>query len=227
MPSIANPQHNEDGAADTTSFTLPSFAVPGGDDKILIVGAHAENNPQRTIDSATHNAVGLTKRLNYEHSINAIACFDLLLGSTTPSGDVVVTASDAVSGWLVGAVVLVGAKQQAPEGTAVTGHVTSSPINQNKTTLSAGAMLIDVYGGSHNTVPAITQGPDQVQDIAVAVSGSFASFGMSHRVGGAAGSHTLGWSDSGAARLLQGILSYAAAVGGSGVRVAAAAIAGL
>lgn len=205
--SVLNPQFAE-------GFTISSYAIPAGDSKILAVGIVIEDNTPGTVTSVKHNGVDLT----FRHAVQLVTTFgsrieiwDLQLGSTTPAGDIVVTVSETVSGIITCAVTVTDVKQQSPE-VVQSATSTSSPINTSITTITNDAVIIDAFCTNSTASITITQGPDQVEDIAHNDTAAGVAGGMSHRVGGAAGSYTLGW--VGVTRLCHALLAYEVAVGG-------------
>lgn len=209
--TVNNPQSHTDGGLSASSITLSSYAVPAGTDKILIVGIGIEDfsGGIETITGVTHNSVSMTSRMDFTHpsGFSRYGFFDLQLGSTTPSGNIVVSFSGTVDAANVTALTLAGAKQQAPEATQ-TVTATTQPINTSITTVTASAMIVDLMVDGNSGTASITQGPDQVQDISVQSGGLEIKSGMSHRLGGAAGSYTLGWSMASVNRIGHALAAY-------------------
>ena len=215
--TVANVQTSDKDASGGTwsVHTLPSYVVPAGSDKILVVSIGSENITGVTISSVTHNGVALTQQIN---RINASGyqnteIWDLPVGSSTPSGDIVVTYSGAGNtGESICARTLIGVAQQAPEATGGADSNTS-PLNNSITTLTDNAMIVDSFAGNSGALPATTQG-GQTTDYAVDNTNTPGwSAGMSNVLTTTAGSYTTGWSGY-ASRLTLVQAAYAPAGGG-------------
>ena len=133
-----------------SSITLASYAVSAGSDKIMAVGAGMRGTATiPTISSVQHNSVNLTSRVS-----NKIAggggreiqadLYDLQLGSTTPSGDLVVTLSGTVDGLSLNTQIGHDLAQQAPEVTNTNEETsTVNDIDSTITTITANAEIVD------------------------------------------------------------------------------------
>lgn len=223
-PTAGNPQNNIVGSPASTTITLASYAVAAGDDKILCVTTVNEDPDSVSVTSVKHNGVDLTFRGGITldtGTANRIELWDLQLGSSTPSGDIVVVWDSLVEVQSVSAVTLTGAEQQAPEATnSATSTVTT--INTSITTLTNNALIIDGAGYGNSNALSITQGGvGQVEDSSVTVGGSTAAHGISHRPTTTAGAHILGWSVSASQRFVHFLAAYAevGASGPSGIAV--------
>lgn len=183
-----------------SSITLASYAVSAGANKIMAVGVGMRGTATiATISSVQHNAVSLTSRASHKISADGgreiqADLYDLQLGSTTPSGDLVVTLSVAEDGVSGNVQISAGLAQQAPEATNTNDVTTSANgIDSTITTVTSGAEIVDCVVCDRNTgTQAVANGPDQVEntDTADAVM-----VGSSRRTGGGAGSHAMGWDD--------------------------------
>lgn len=202
-----NVQFSNDGAVSGSTHTLSTYVVPSGTDKILMVGVCQEGGA--AVTGVTHNGVAMTQRAIEAHSggSNTSYLYDLQLGATTPTGDIVATFGSSPGGAGINAWVEDGLVQQVPEATN-SAEGTSSPIDTAITTITNGAVIVDVLCGGTTGAPSITQGPDQVEDVSETVGGTGFQQGGSHRVAGAAGSHTLGWSAASVNRLCHCLAAY-------------------
>lgn len=81
-----NPQGMD--SIQTTNWTSPSYTVPAGDNKrvVIIVGAHASNTTATTVSAATFNGSALSERVNQMVGQWWFGVYDIALGSDTPTG---------------------------------------------------------------------------------------------------------------------------------------------
>lgn len=208
MAATVNNMQYVRSSATGTSLTEASYVVPAGTNKILVVLASFEQNPITTISSITHNGVALTKRAELTHSggQNRNEIWDLQLGDTTPTGDIVATWSGSTLSRAFVAVTLADVVQQAPEATQ-TASGTSSPVNTAITTVTDNALVLDVISSNVQTTPTITQGPTQVVIRASALPNSH-GYGTSYFPAATAGSNTLGWTVSSGTRFPHVLVAY-------------------
>ena len=205
--STLNVQEVNSTTASHGSLTYSSYAVPSGDNKILRVGVHIEQGTV-TVSTLTHNGVAMTYRGRVALSITTVEYWDLQLGSTTPTGNIVATYSGNVNISAMSIATETDLAQQAPEATQ-SASSSSSPINTAITTITDDAVIVDVFTDNAGTI-GITQGPDQVQDVATSIATApTMGYAASHRVAGTAGSYTLGW--TGQSRLVHFLAAYEAA----------------
>lgn len=202
-----NPQNEIDGALNALLITEPNYNVPAGVNKIIIATVGSEAGPLGEHLSVTHDDVEFTKGVDVDLGANRLSMWYLLVGSSTPSGDVVATLSSLATGGSLSVVTLTQLVQQAPENTN-TNTSASSPINTSVTTITDLAVIVDGFCGGADGLPAITQGPDQVVDVADTVGAQTLQAGLSHRYCGDAGSYQTGWSVSSVNRLLHSMLVF-------------------
>jgi hypothetical protein len=129
-----------------TVQTLSSYVTPAGSDKILVVSSSNSNNSGTSANpTATYNGSSMTLVRHQPRTWRGgLAVFYYLLGSTTPTGDIVVTWDrQANLGWAICAVTLIDAEQQAPEATAWNGTTSGTTITDDILTVTANAMIID------------------------------------------------------------------------------------
>ena len=205
----ANVQSISDGSLSGTTLTLSSYVVPSGTNKILTVFVACEKNPATTVSTVTHNGVSLTKRGELTHSggQNRVEIWDLQLGSTTPSGDVVVTFALSPGPAALGVVTTKNLVQQAPEATN-SASATTSPFNTNITSVTNNAFILDVASSNSDSGVSVTQGPTQNKLIGLSTGGGTMSFAVSEFQGGALGVHTLGWTIGAGTRLPHLLTAY-------------------
>lgn len=219
---------SENGAiteTDGTSVTLSGYSVPAGDNKILIVISGDEDNTSPTADpsSVTHNGVALTKAVGRTLNNNNCSIWYLLLGSTTPSGDIVATWGATKEALGLVCFVIQDAAQEAPEATN-SATSTSSPVNTSITTLTDDALVIDgLVCGAGRTYTTTQAGQTEINEQAL-TTGQTLTVVSSNLAGGTAGSKTLGWSASGSVnRLVHCLAAFKpAAAGGETIALAAA-----
>ncbi|MGB1214596.1 MAG: SGNH/GDSL hydrolase family protein [Pikeienuella sp.] len=206
--STANPQSVSNGSLGASTITLSSYVVPAGNNKKLFVGISCENNPATSISSVTFDGNAMTEIFDNTHSagFNSVAAYTYDLGSTTPTGDIVVTFSGTTTVALVGALTLINVADTPEASNSV--EDAASPTSVSLTTLTDNALLVDVYGGGQNVALSKTEA-NQVEEIAIGVGGSTGTLGMSSEVTTSAGSYTFGWSAAGNARMQQAIFSFA------------------
>lgn len=184
---------------DGTTTTLSNYVVPAGDDKILTVVVSNEGGSEIAASTVKHNGVDLTHRDSIaltSGASNSCEIWDLQLGSSTPSGDIVVVWDSSTNASGIGAVTLTEVNQQAPEATNAA-TAAADTINTAITTITDSAIIVDGFSFGQGTtdLSTITQGPDQVEDISVQVGGSSLGLGLSHEQTSSSGSYTLGWTN--------------------------------
>lgn len=194
---------------------LSGYTVPAGSDRILVVGMQGEQVDECV--SCTFAGSAMTQIGNdVTNSISLAGMFYYLAPSGT--GDVVATMKARATttiGISVTALTLVGAAQQAPtalgEDTA-----SSSPLTVSDTIAAAGAILNTMVGNYAGSDPAITEGPDQVEDVAVGTNDDGGwQYGMSHRIESGAGTYDHGWSFTTRIGMVSAFFEEAAAAGGA------------
>jgi len=138
-----------------SSLTLASYAVAAGDNKILAVLVGTELIGTPGINTVTHNAVGMTQRASAisttESADTLNRIYDLAMGSTTPTGDIVATAGAAQDGFVVTAMTAAGLVQQAPEATATEVEVNVTTTSLSITTVTANAEILDGATSERNS----------------------------------------------------------------------------
>lgn len=140
--STANAQHVSKTTSGT-SVTLTSYAVPSGTNNLLVVFVGQENSGS-ALTGITHNGVALTYRQAIANTGNSarIEMWDLPLGSTNPTGDIVASWSTSCgASWII-AQTLQDAAQSAPQVTATAQNAGSS-FTQSITTTSADTLIVD------------------------------------------------------------------------------------
>lgn len=137
------------------SITYSNYAVPAGDDKILCVGVGIEEGGTlQTISSVTFDGNTMDSRI--QTTLDASqdhrsALFDYQLGSSTPTGDVVVTISAEADDLRVHILTGIGLAQQAPEATASGTSEGTATHTTSITTVTADAEIIDCCTIERNT----------------------------------------------------------------------------
>ncbi len=195
--TVLNPQGQEAGAVQVN--TLSAYNSQSSGSGILVVGVEVEDDPERSVSSVTFDGSGSLVALTQGPNIAQGATFNnrteiWYLLAPDGIGDIVVTFDAAADGSAIAALVLEGAKQQGPEA-SVTAVDATSPVDTNITTLVANSMIIDAFGTNTQTANAVTQGPNQVEEVEVLeTAGSMSSLSMSSELATTAQAYTLGWS---------------------------------
>jgi len=194
-PQVLNLQRTVDTGA-SSSVTHSSYVVPAGDNKILIAKTGNEfDGSYNAATSVKHNGVDFTKIIAGDTSgtwNNAAELWFLLLGSSTPSGDIVVEwgAENRFSD--VAAYTVTNLRQQAPEASDSNG-LTGTDITTTIDTITVNAFIADASVYGENNSITISQGPDQIEDFADSFAGNTGAYGMSHLFARGIDSYILGW----------------------------------
>lgn len=164
MPSVLNVVQQTFNTSTTTQTSSASYVVPSGSNKRLVVAVllHRAGASTASTISVTHNGVSLTQRADIAATgtpYTRVAIFDLILGDTTPSGNIVCTFSQ--SSRALATFFTVSDVQQS--GTILSG--TSTSLGPNSLTLPASGIVLYALGnpaGSSTGTYTIT-GCDQTQ----------------------------------------------------------------
>ncbi len=146
-------------SSSTNGFVLSwSHTVESGDNRILMVGAVAEDNKinDLTISSVDYNGISL----NVVADSNAIAGTGVgsdrikselyyLLAPPVGTGTITVAYAGNVSKRCAGAISLKNVQQQHPEAVCSNSASDSNSISTNIVTLTDGAWVVDVIGGGN------------------------------------------------------------------------------
>jgi hypothetical protein len=212
----------EGTAADT--ITVPSVPVGSQTNRVLVVSVGAEEdnadcNLGLASATATYGGVAMSKATNAVSNTTGTwrACNGIfyLLNPPTGSADVVVTlpttTGTPIDNRHVGAFVLFGAAQQAPEATASAGaNLSTNPVNTAITPLTVGAAIVDISTrGNTGSFTTTQSGQVEQWDVSCGTTGS-SSAGSIKPVTGA-GQTTLGWSHTNANRYAHALAAFAPA----------------
>ena len=137
MTITRNNQQNTRTVANATSATRASYAPTSGSDRVLIVRASGLRTTEATFTlSCTFGGVGMTEAVTAETSSSSrwyrTSIFYLIAPSTS-AGDIVVTSSQSLTGFIIDAVTLLGAAQTSLVGSTDTDAVTNSTANTSYT----------------------------------------------------------------------------------------------
>lgn len=121
-----------------TSHNAGTVTVPSGDNKRLVAvyDLHRPGSSAATTPSMTHNGVSMTQRALQAVTgtpYTVVALFDLICGSTTPSGDLV-GSSSASSRAVIGSFTVAGVQQSG------------SVVSSNSTTLGSTTVTLGAAG---------------------------------------------------------------------------------
>jgi hypothetical protein len=209
--------------ADLDLYTFPTYAVPAGTDKLLVVWVFskvASGNTEVAPTGVTHDGVALTKRGEFiESGRDAVSLWDLPLGTTTPSGDVVVTwaADNGRNNQGVAILTLHGMQQQAPEAIASKGDGGTTQLDTPIATLTKKALVLDGFISTNDQLPASSYAEQAQQFLdGNPGDGNAASAGVSTVATDAPAIHTLGWTLPQSARCAHLVAAYASVTGIAG-----------
>ncbi|MHC4706759.1 MAG: hypothetical protein ACYS8I_06695, partial [Planctomycetota bacterium] len=185
--------------ASVSSITHSSYNADAGvrENRVLVVCVSCENaSTAPTIDDVTFNAVSLTKAVGVLSTVsgNDLRSEIWYMAGASGTADIVATFSASVTDGNVQAFILDGAVEQAPEATN-SATDTSSPIGPDSiTTITGGAMVISYMATSVTT--AVTE--SETNQVGIA-SDNVVNYrdASSSRQAGDAGSHTMGWTQTG------------------------------
>ena len=138
-----NPQQLQ-SVTNASSYTLTSYAVPSVSDRVLVVMAHLQRPVETDFTaSATFNGVSMTLAATLSGSSTSrwyrVYIWYLIAPAVT-TANIVVTATAAMQGAVVGAVTLSGAKQSDVVG--ATANATGDPVSLNLTSCLSGSIVI-------------------------------------------------------------------------------------
>ena len=201
------------------TITIPDFEVGAQDDRILVVTAAAEEtNGDCDFDSAqasvTYGGASLTNAAAaVSDLVSYRSCSGVfyLLAPPTGIADIIVTLpnafSSAINNRQIGAFVLHGAAQGAPEATVSTGsEMFMNPVASVINALTPGALAVDVFAQGNTGLFTPTQ-PGQVERWQESCSSSSAA--SSTLEVQAAGAQSLGWHHSNPRRYAHSIAVFA------------------
>ncbi len=173
--------------------TLTNFLVPvSGGPYTIVVAWESNVSSVSSVTGVTWNSRSFTLGAARSHA-DAIIRTEMWYLTTADLGvtsNIVVTFSPTADVTAMIAYCIEGVKMQAPEATA-TSSATSEPISTSITTLTDGALIVDAAGASGTTTTPTTTAAGQtaIDHQANTADGLHCSY----RVGGAAGSHAMGW----------------------------------
>lgn len=187
-------------ATTSSGVTISSYVVPSGDNKILLVHVGVERSSGApVIDTPTFNSSNMIQRTSITQSFDinqqlTSEIWDYLLGSTTPTGDIVCTSSGISQGFNVLAHTGIGLKQQAPEATASSIANSTDPHSTNITTVTVNAEIADCMQVERNTGTFTTTNASQTaMTVPTPQKGTNLS---SHLTATSISTYSLGWDDS-------------------------------
>lgn len=218
---------NYQAAANTsggTSITISNYVVPAGTNKILQITCFLEDDASIDTTTVTFGGNACTQIDSYSVSgsyENGIATFYYLLGSTTPTGDIVVTHSSSLSEIIgVGAFTLTEVAQQGPESFEHAGSTSASSLSDTITTVSTDAIIISylAYGSNATLTPT---GTGHTLIGRNNYGGGSGTLGFGYVEASSATSYTLGWSSSGTSRFVFATAAWEAAPVASDLNITA------
>jgi hypothetical protein len=194
-----NPQST--AATNTNTATL-SFAVGAEARRILEVAIIYTATATRTISALTFDGDALTAISGGRTEFNDFGLFRgvetrYLLAPENKTANVTVTMSGVCTALVIHARYLSDAAQQAPEAVATgVGLDTTSPLDMSVTTLTDGALVSAFLNGwVDDTGDLSTPQSGTLEDgeVMTANSDGFQDAVAGHKVGGAAGAQSIGW----------------------------------
>lgn len=207
---------NEAGGTSGTTLTHASYVVPSGTGKKLIVCAGAENTSHALTSGVTFdgNAMDLVISKVTDNTRQSEEMYEYDLGSSTPTGDIVITWSSSGQLKYLRAYVVTEIKQQAAEATAFDIQDSASAVSTTITTLTANAAICSSFSWGSSDTMSIT-GTGHIQDFS-GTGPSSGVYGFGHLAPTTATGYTLGWSSStGSSRGALVVAAFEAAVGGT------------
>lgn len=133
--TINNPQTAR-SESNGTSYTLSSYAVPSGSDRLLLVRVHALRTSETDFTmTATFNGVSMTEAITLAGTSSSRlhrTSYFYLIAPTVTTANIVVSMSASISGAIIAACTLLGAAQSSPIGATDT----DSPGNSATATLN-------------------------------------------------------------------------------------------
>jgi pectate lyase len=185
--------------------------------RVIVVGVtlehHGHGLPATTVlfNGTPMSAVpgGVADASTRGHQLQRTQLFYLLDAALPPQGayPVVVSVSDRVGALAGGSISLFGLAQQPPEAVAVAATDGPEPdLSTSLTTLSAQAWIVEAVGADHGHGLVATS-PEQI--VRYATRSHEASIAGSASEATVAGTHLLGWTTHGRARLTQVAAAFA------------------
>jgi hypothetical protein len=191
--------------SDVSSATLSAYVVGTEADRILCVVVSWYQTSEVLITSVKFNTSETMTSgvyLNDEKSgvdNNHIEIF-YLLDPSNATADIDVVWAGTIDDFTIHAFYLDGAKQQAPEASASDALDLADPLDHSITTVTANAMIAAGLFTEPNGQPmtGLVAESGTTGDTAVLQESIFDAWSaMGHRLGGAAGSYSVGWSMTG------------------------------
>jgi hypothetical protein len=160
MTITINNQQTSRTTTNGTSYTLASYTPTSGSDAVLVVRASGLRTVETTYTlSATFGGVAMTSAVSEENSTTSRwyrTSIFYLVAPGTSSGDIVVSASATISGFLIDAVTLLGAAQTGTLGVTDT-DAQPSGTNDTSYTLNgctSGSVLLAAVGSTAANAPS-------------------------------------------------------------------------
>ena len=159
MTVARNNQQQTNSTTGSTTYTLASYAVPSGTDRVLVVVAHLQRSSDSTYTaSCTFNGGAMTEAVTQYQggsSRGFRTYIWYLIAPAVVTANIVVTSSAALQGAIVSAVTLTDAHQSNVLG-AIDGDVTT-PINSlGLTGTVSGSMIIAAVTSHSGASPSWT-----------------------------------------------------------------------
>ena len=200
----------------STSF---SHTIGSGSNRLLVVGVSMEHDASGpAVSSITYNGQQLTKidsRGIYNDYYGRAELWYSLEANLPSAGayNIVVNIPTAPEELIVGAISLSGVAQQAPEAKGESSADYSDTISTSITTLTDGAWLVDaVHSGMEY---GCTPNSGQTERYDRAGGADTSRLAASTKEVAAAGSTSMGWTQSGANRMAHEVAAFAPAPGGT------------
>ena len=160
MAITINNQQTSRTTTNGTSYTLAGYTPTSGSDAILVVRASGLRTTETTFTlSATFGGTAMSSAVTADTSTSSRwyrTSIFYLIAPGTGSGDIVVSASATIGGYIIDAVTLLGAAQSSPVGVTDTDAVPSG-TNDTSYTLNGctnGSLLLAAIGSSAANAPS-------------------------------------------------------------------------
>lgn len=149
-----NNQQNTRTTANATSATLASYTPSSGSNSVLVVRALALRTTEADFTlSATFGGTGMTAAATASYSSSSRwyrASIFYLVNPGTSAGDIVITASQQMTGFIIDAVTLLGAAQSSLVGATDDDAIATATVNNLSLTGCAAESLILACVVSHS-----------------------------------------------------------------------------
>jgi len=215
-----NPQQADTGSAQTDTLTISSYVVPAGSDKKIIVAVFYEDSG--TVADITDLKFDGTSMVLVDTGFgdgssfdNKVTQFELDMGLTTPTGDIVLTMAANTNHLMLLAITVTELEQQAKEASVNAGNGSTNAISASITTITNNAIIISSGLFGSNAAIDVT-GTDHVLISQFNVGGGSGALGAGRVEAGSAGSHgPLGWDKTGSnSRMALVLAAYEAVTAG-------------